>query len=113
MPSPSQPRSSFEHSGSIHLRSNPNADILTSRPGFSGISGMDLTWCKSVQPPQHRSLRAGAPINPLCANPGVLKNPVVEEVGALPSGTSAPNIVLTEHAIQSSASKTPSRRGDG
>ena len=78
---------------------NPNADILTSRPGFSGISGMDLTWCKSVQPPQHRSLRAGVPINPLCANPGVLKNPLVEEVGALPSGTSAPNIVLTEHAI--------------
>ena len=32
-------------------------------------------------------------------NPGVLKNPLVEEVGALPSGTSAPNIVLTEHAI--------------
>ncbi len=78
---------------------NPNADILTSRPGFSSISGMDLTWCKSVQAPRHRSLRTGVPINPLCANPGVLKNPLVEEVGALPSGTSAPNIVLTEHAI--------------
>ena len=53
-----------------------------------------------MQPPQHRALRTGAPINPLCPNPGVLKNPLVEEVGALPSGTSAPNIVLTEHAVQ-------------
>jgi putative ABC transport system permease protein len=78
---------------------NPNADI-PSRPGFSSISSMDLTWCKSVQPPQHRSIRTGAPINPLCANPGVLKNPLAEQVGALPPGISAPNIVLTEHAIQ-------------
>jgi putative ABC transport system permease protein len=79
---------------------NPNADILTSRPNFSSITGMDLTWCKNVQAPHHRSLRAGVPINPLCANPGVMKNPLVEEIGALPTGTSAPNIVLTEHAIK-------------
>lgn len=81
---------------------DPKAEILTSRPGFSGISGMYLTWCKAVQPPSRspRSLRSGAPINPLCSNPGILKNPVVQEVSALPSGTSAPNIVLTEHAIR-------------
>ena len=29
-----------------------------------------------------------------------MKNPVIQEVGALPSGTSAPNIVLTEHAVR-------------
>lgn len=79
---------------------NPKADVLTSRPRFSGISGIDLTWCQAVQPPTHRSLRSGLPINPLCSNPGVMKNPVVQEVGALPSGTSAPNIVLTEHAVR-------------
>jgi putative ABC transport system permease protein len=78
---------------------NPNADILTSRPDFTSISGMDLTWCKSVEPPHHRSIRSGSPVNPLCANPGVLKNPSIEELGALPTGTSTPNIVLTEHAI--------------
>jgi putative ABC transport system permease protein len=79
---------------------DPKADILTSRPGFSGISGTYLTWCKTVGPPVHRSLRGGTPINPLCSNPGVLKNPVIQEISTLPSGTSAPNIVLTEHAIR-------------
>jgi putative ABC transport system permease protein len=29
-----------------------------------------------------------------------LKNPVIQEISTLPSGTSAPNIVLTEHAIR-------------
>jgi len=79
---------------------DPKGDILTSRPGFSGISGTYLTWCKTVGPPVHRSLRGGTPINPLCSNPGVLKNPVIQEISTLPSGTSAPNIVLTEHAIR-------------
>ncbi len=79
---------------------NPKADVLTSRPGFSGISDIYLTWCKAVGPPTHRSLREGTAINPLCASPDVLKNPVVQEVSALPSGTSAPNIVLTEHAVR-------------
>ena len=79
---------------------DPKADVLTSRPGFSGISGVYLTWCKTIGPPVHRALRGGNPINPLCAHPGVLKNPVIQEVGALPSGTSAPNIVLTEHAVR-------------
>jgi putative ABC transport system permease protein len=82
---------------------DPMADILTSRPGFSGISGIYLTWCTAVQPPSqshNRGLRSGTPINPLCSNPGVLKDPVIQEVSALPSGTSAPNIVLTEHAIR-------------
>src|ERR1019366_5269168 len=36
----------------------------------------------------------------LCTAPGVLRNPVIQEIGALPSGTSAPNTVITEHAVQ-------------
>ena len=31
-----------------------------------------------------------------------LANPPIQEVSALPSGTSAPNTVITEHAISSS-----------
>ncbi len=30
---------------------------------------------------------------------GCISNPVIQEVGALPSGTSAPNTVITEHAV--------------
>jgi putative ABC transport system permease protein len=52
---------------------DPNADILTSRPGLSGVSGLQLNGSM---------------------------NPVVQEIGALPSGTSAPNTVVTEHAMR-------------
>ena len=55
---------------------NPDADILTMRPGLSGLSHMRLSY--------------GAQD---------VANPVIQEVGALPSGTSAPNTVITEHAI--------------
>ncbi len=64
---------------------NPGADILTMRPGLSGISQMQLVDDGSGQ---------GATCPGQC-----LANPVIQEVGALPSGTSAPNTVITEHAI--------------
>ena len=58
---------------------NPDADVLTMRPGLSGLSGMQL-------------------VGNSC--PGqCVANPVIQEVGALPSGTSGPNTVITEHAI--------------
>ncbi len=63
---------------------NPDADILSMRPGLSGISGMQLTY-------------EGGPNGRNFPN---LDNPVIEQEGALPSGTSAPNTVITEHAIQ-------------
>ena len=63
---------------------NPDADVLTARPGLSGVSGMQLVA---------RGDQGGS-----C--PGqCLQHPVIQEVGALPAGTSAPNTVITEHAI--------------
>ena len=57
-----------------------------------------------LRPPLH--LRLG-PENrttsehPSCtAASGCLENPVIQEVGALPNGTSAPNTVITEHAMR-------------
>jgi putative ABC transport system permease protein len=64
---------------------NPDADVLTARPGLSGISRMQLVDDGSGQ---------GGTCPGQC-----LANPVIQEVGALPSGTSAPNTVITEHAI--------------
>jgi putative ABC transport system permease protein len=58
---------------------NPDADILTMRPGLSTMSLMQLTYSN---------------------NGGVnIANPPIQEVSQLPSGTSAPNTVVTEHAI--------------
>ena len=73
---------------------DPNADILTSRPGLSGVSGLDFDYGSDQKsgPPQS---------TPSCtAASGCLANPVIQEVGALPSGTSAPNTVITEHAMR-------------
>ena len=64
---------------------NPDADILTARPGLSGISHMQLVDDGGGQ---------GGTCPGQC-----LANPVIQEVGALPSGTSGPNTVITEHAI--------------
>jgi putative ABC transport system permease protein len=66
---------------------NPNADVLSSRPGLSGVSGLVLNYTsngKSANGP-------GAP---------ALSSPVIQDVGALPTGTSAPNTVITEHAMR-------------
>ncbi len=73
---------------------DPNADILSSRPGLSGVSGLDLDYSSDA--------KAGPPgSSPRCtAATGCRAHPVIQEVGALPSGTSAPNTVITEHAMK-------------
>jgi putative ABC transport system permease protein len=77
---------------------NPNADILTMRPGLSGLSDMQLVYGGYFGNGQ------GGPGNGSnsypCPKGQCVANPVIQEVGALPSGTSGPNTVITEHAIQ-------------
>ncbi len=81
---------------------NPNADVLTMRPGLSSITKMRLTW---VRPPLSGPIgaagnRPNSTGPPPCTLAGdCLANPVIEEVPALPAGTSAPNTVITEHAV--------------
>ncbi len=60
---------------------NPDADILTSLPGLSGVSNLSLSWCKDQQ----------------CT--GNLNRPVIQEIGALPLGVHAPNTVISGQAI--------------
>ena len=81
---------------------NPDADFLTARPGLSGISQMQLVYGGYNGPggpgggqgPQD----VGSNSFP-CPKGQCVANPVIQEVGALPAGTSAPNTVITEHAI--------------
>jgi putative ABC transport system permease protein len=76
---------------------DPKADILTMRPGLSGISNMQLQYGNGgVGPPGQ--IEPGSVSTP-CPATSCLANPVIEEVGALPGGTSAPNTVITEHAV--------------
>jgi putative ABC transport system permease protein len=83
---------------------NPDADFLTMRPGLSGISQLQLVYGGYFSPGGAGNAGPGdGPDNRSnsypCPKGQCLANPVIQEVSALPSGTSAPNTVITEHAI--------------
>jgi putative ABC transport system permease protein len=84
----------------------PNADVLTSLPGLSGISNMSVQWCSKFG-----TVKATGPNGsnissiPCIANGGI-HNPVIQEIGALPSGVHAPNTLITEYAIKKFGLKT-------
>jgi putative ABC transport system permease protein len=56
---------------------SPGSDILTIRPGMAGLPHMFISWDNSAP----------------------LASPVIQTIGGLPSGTSAPNTVITEQAV--------------
>jgi len=62
----------------------PGSDLLTMRPGLAGLPRLFMSWGN----------------NAACA-PGqaCLARPVIQVIGGLPSGTSAPNTVITEQAV--------------
>jgi putative ABC transport system permease protein len=77
---------------------NPDADILTMRPGLSTMSLMQLTYGNSG--PRGNGPGGGNGGNQWpCPASSCLANPPIQEFSQLPSGTSAPNTVVTEHAI--------------
>ena len=77
---------------------NPAADILTMRPGLSGLSQMQLIYGNNQGGGGHGPQDVGSNSYP-CPKGQCLANPVIQQVNALPSGTSGPNTVITEHAI--------------
>jgi putative ABC transport system permease protein len=71
---------------------SPDADFLTMRPGLSNLTNMQFLYgAYKFGPP--------GPHSP-CPPSHCLANPKIQEVSALPSGTSAPNTVITEHAVR-------------
>ena len=85
---------------------NPDADILTMRPGLSTMSLMQLTYGNQQGGGQVINGPGNGPGNgPNGANQwpcpvgSCIANPPIQEISQLPSGTSAPNTVVTEHAI--------------
>jgi putative ABC transport system permease protein len=68
---------------------DPKADVLTSRPGLSGVSGLELGYGTNAK----QSVDSGGPER----NIG---RPLIQEISALPQGTSAPNTIITEYAMK-------------
>jgi putative ABC transport system permease protein len=80
---------------------SPDADVLTARPGLAGISKMQLLHGKGGA--GGGAFGGGGPGGRQtfpCPASTCLANPVIQEVSALPTGTSAPNTVFTEHAVR-------------
>ena len=91
------------------------------RPGLTGVSDLQLVYGPYFQQQQQQVREPGGPptpanggpspavgngtgsgngIFPECPADSCINKPVIQEVGHLPSGTSAPNTVITEHAVR-------------
>jgi putative ABC transport system permease protein len=82
---------------------NPDADVLTARPGLSGVSGLYLTYSGSGSEKGGGGNGPGnslASLRSCTASNDCLAHPVIQELSALPAGVSAPNTVITEHAVR-------------
>jgi putative ABC transport system permease protein len=82
----------------------PGTDVLTARPGLAGLGGMEMIWggagscsgrCLGIPavPGAH-----GGP--PCTLSNDCVANPAIQTVSSLPSGTDAPNTVITEYAVR-------------
>jgi putative ABC transport system permease protein len=74
------------------------AEILSMRPGFAAISNMQIVYGNYFNG-QGKGGPSGGSAWP-CPKNDCLANPSMQEVSALPAGTSAPNTVITEYAVQ-------------
>jgi putative ABC transport system permease protein len=78
---------------------NPNADVLSSRPGLAGVSGLVLNYTSGGKSDRGPEAPGGGPSQTCTAATGCALHPVIQQIGALPTGTSGPNTVITEHAM--------------
>jgi putative ABC transport system permease protein len=72
----------------------PGTDLLTMRPGLSGYRNMVMIWGN------YFNFGPNGPPPACTVSNDCVANPKIQEVGSLPSGTSAPNTVITMQAMQ-------------
>ena len=83
----------------------PGTDILTMRPGLAGVPRLEMIFtpprtCNDNDPTCGNGPQPGADGGPPCTLSNYcLAGPAIATVGSLPSGTSAPNTVVTEYAV--------------
>src|SRR5580692_1060352 len=80
----------------------PGTDILTMRPGLAGLPRLEMIgWdngyiSDSATPPPPPGSVGGPPCT---LSNRCLASPAIQTIGSLPSGTAAPNTVVTEYAV--------------
>jgi putative ABC transport system permease protein len=78
----------------------PGTDVLTMRPGMASLPRMELTWGNfGVQQGPGGLAHKDSALPSCTLSSGCLARPGMQTVSSLPSGTSAPNTVITEHAV--------------
>jgi putative ABC transport system permease protein len=91
----------LSHYGIDPNKIDPNADILTSRPGLARTARLQLSGFHPglVKPggpadgPAHSGCAAGS------APGGCAANPAIQTLGRLPADTSDPNLLITTHGM--------------
>jgi putative ABC transport system permease protein len=81
----------------------PDADLITSLPGLSGMSGLSYQWCEQSGPVTKEPGPAGNSgqiFGSACLKSAGVNNPVIQELGSLPSGVHAPNTLVTESFLK-------------
>src|SRR5216683_2576082 len=79
----------------------PHTDVLTARPGLAGLSHMQMIWQSSGNGSEPDGSQPGGTGGPSCTlSNDCLASPAMQTVSNLPSGTSAPNTVITEYAVR-------------
>ncbi|MGD0559420.1 MAG: FtsX-like permease family protein [Streptosporangiaceae bacterium] len=81
----------------------PGTDFLTMRPGLAGQPDLEMIWGNAASCSgtcNGNGSQTGDSGGPACTvSNGCVANPVIQTIGSLPSGTSAPNTVITEYAV--------------
>jgi putative ABC transport system permease protein len=78
----------------------PGTDVLTMRPGMASLQHMELTWGNyGVQQGPGGVVHKDRVLLGCVLSIDCLANPAMQAVSSLPSGTSAPNTVITEYAV--------------
>ncbi len=75
----------------------PGTDILTMRPGLAGLPHIEMVWSNTESPGGGAPGSSGSP--PCTLGNDCLATPAIQTASGLPSGTSAPNTVITGYAV--------------
>jgi putative ABC transport system permease protein len=79
---------------------NPQADFLTARPGLDTLGHMQMIWGTNPGVPHGPQNGPSAVATDVpCPASSCLNSPVIQYLPQLPAGTSAPNTLVTEHAL--------------
>jgi len=71
-------------------------DVLTVRTGLAGLSHLEMIWQSSGNGGEPDSDNNG----PSCTPGNCLASPAIQTISSLPSGTDAPNTLITEYAVR-------------